>query len=158
MSDKTSTAIRPDTKAILRGTRPLLVAASAAAGVQALAHAALFITSKPEVNPRASRVVAAMRAEQFEYGVLGSRTYWDFYFGYGLVAVILAVFIAAVIGIAAASNDGVTQRRLIACTATVVAAHAALIAVYFFVLPLAFDLLVLALLVAAIARRRVGAV
>ena len=158
MSDTTSPAIRPDTKAIPRGTRLLLVVASVLAGVQALAHAALFITAKPEANQRAARVVAAMRAEHFDYGALGLRTFWDFYFGYGLIAVVLAVFISAVIAIAAASSDAKTQRRLIACTAIVVAAHALVITAYFFVLPLAFDLLVLALLVAAIARRRVGTV
>jgi chromate transport protein ChrA len=89
-----------------------------------------------------------MRADSFDYGMLGQRTYWDFYFGYGLIAVVLAVLITAVIAIA--TSDRNTQMRLSACALTTVLAHAAIIARYFFVLPLAFDLVVAVLLAAAL--------
>ena len=128
------------------GARRLLLCAGLLAAIQAATHTILFLTAKPEVNPQSAPVVAAMRGEHFNVGMLGSRTYWDFYFGYGLIAVILAFFVVAVIFVAASCTDVVAQRRLILYTATAVAVHAAVIAIHFFVLPLGFDLVVLSAL------------
>jgi hypothetical protein len=99
-----------------------------------------------------------MRADSFDYGMLGQRTYWHFYFGYGLIAVVLALFITAVIAIAVTTPDRNTQVRLSACALTTVLAHGAIIVRYFFFLPLAFDLMVAGLLAAALVTLRAGAI
>ena len=41
-----------------------------------------------------------MRSESFDYGLLGFRTYWDMYFGYGIITIVLAVGLAALIWVA----------------------------------------------------------
>ena len=137
-------------------TRKLLTAAAATCAVQALTHAALFLSFEPRADTRQGRVIAQMRADRFDYGILGQRTYWDFYFGYGLIAVVLALLITAMIAIAAATSDRNTQVRLSVCAMTTVLAHGAIIARYFFVLPLAFDLVVAVLLAAALTTLRAG--
>lgn len=139
-------------------TRKLLIAAAATCGVQALIHATLFLSFAHRADTRQGRVIAQMRADSFDYGMLGRRTYWDFYFGYGLIAVVLALLITAVIAIAGATSDRDAQTRLSACAMTTVLAHAAIIARYFFVLPLAFDLVVAVLLACALVTLRAGSI
>jgi len=135
-------------------TRKLLIAATATCGVQALTHATLFMSFEPQADTKQGRVIAQMRADSFDYGMLGRRTYWDFYFGYGLIAVVLALLVAAVIAIAVTAPDRKTQMRLSACAMTTVLVHGAIIARYFFVLPLVFDLMIAALLAAALVTLR----
>jgi hypothetical protein len=139
-------------------TRKLLTAAAATCGIQALTHATLFLSFEPQAATRQGRIIARMRADSFDYGMLGQRTYWDFYLGYGLIAVVLALLITAVIAIAVATPDRNTQVRLSACAMTTVLAHGAIIARYFFVLPLAFDLVVAVLLAAALVTLRAGSI
>jgi hypothetical protein len=117
----------------------LLAVAGLLAALQATTHTVLFLSAKPENNPHTAAIVAAMRATHFEVGVLGSRTYWDFYFGYGLIAVILAFLIASVLWTAARCADAAAQRRLITVSTAALAIHAAVIVKYFFLLPLLFD-------------------
>src|SRR6266581_4174942 len=61
----------------------LLRIASVVALVQFAAHTLLFVFSSPKHGPEESAVVEAMKAHRFDF--IGSmRSYWDFYFGYGL--------------------------------------------------------------------------
>src|SRR5213593_3211603 len=63
----------------------LLRIASVVALVQFAAHTLLFVFSSPKHGPEESAVVEAMKAHRFNF--IGSmRSYWDFYFGYGLEA------------------------------------------------------------------------
>src|SRR3989454_12669389 len=63
----------------------LLRIASGVALVQFAAHTLLFLFSSPKHGPEESTVVEAMKAHRFDF--IGSmRSYWDFYFGYGLEA------------------------------------------------------------------------
>jgi len=63
----------------------LLRFASGIALVQFAAHTLLFAFSSPKHGPEESAVVEAMKAHRFDFA--GSlRSYWDFYFGYGLEA------------------------------------------------------------------------
>jgi len=139
-------------------TRKLLIAAAATSGVQALAHATIFLSFAPQADSVQGRVIAGMRADHFDYGILGRRSYWDFYFGYGLIAIVLAFLITAVIAIAVATPDRKTQVRLSGSAMATVLVHGAIIARYFFVLPLAFDLMVAVLLGAALITLRVRGV
>jgi hypothetical protein len=52
-------------------TRKLLTAVAATCGVQALTHATLFLSFKPQADTRQGRVIPQMRAESFEYSMLG---------------------------------------------------------------------------------------
>ncbi len=63
----------------------LLRFASGIALVQFAAHTILFVFSSPKHGPAESAVIEAMKAHRFDF--MGSlRSYWDFYFGYGLEA------------------------------------------------------------------------
>ena len=75
----------------------LLRITAALAAIQGLAHGALFVSAKPRYGPAEVAVVEAMRANRFFAG--GTRSYWDLYFGYGLIAAFLAwAFIVAAAG------------------------------------------------------------
>jgi hypothetical protein len=112
--------------------------------IQGIAHGVLFVTARPATSSAAHRVILAMRSERFDYGALGFRTYWDMYFGYGIIAVVLAVGLAAQIWIAAGIGNLRRQRQLVGVIVAMVAAHAAVIFKYFFLLPFVFDVAVLA--------------
>jgi hypothetical protein len=111
--------------------------------VQAIGHGALFLTARPASGSAADRVISAMRSESFDYGLLGFRTYWDMYFGYGIITIVLALGLAALIWVAAGIGNLRQQRQLVAVIGAIVAAHAVVVFKYFFLLPFVFDLVVL---------------
>jgi len=133
-----------------RLSRRLLAFAAITAGVQALAHAALFIGKRYTADSPEGPVIAAMKSRSFDLGVLGARSFWDMYFGYGLVAATFAAFVAAIVAVAANTTDQATRRRLIITTTAAILVHAVLVAMFFFLLPLLFDLALLVLLVGAL--------
>ncbi len=86
-----------------------------------------------------------MRAQSFDFGGFAPHSYWDLYYGYGLLAVVFALFIALVLWLTSGLAEQPGQvRRFGGCVAVAVAVHAAIIARYFFRLPLEFDLVVIA--------------
>lgn len=86
-----------------------------------------------------------MRAQSFDFGGLAPHSYWDLYYGYGLLAIVLALFIAVVLWLTSGLVEQPRQvRRFAGCVGVVVAVHAAIIARYFFRLPLEFDLAIIA--------------
>ena len=115
--------------------------------VQCAAHAALFLTAAPHHGAEEAAVVAAMRDHHFLFSGL-SRSYWDFYFGYGLLAA-LVVLVEAVLfwllaGIAAEAPK--RARPIIVLFILYNIAHAAILSRYFFPLPIVMDALVTAAL------------
>jgi hypothetical protein len=112
--------------------------------VQGLGHALLFLTARPHHGERETAVIAAMRAQTFDFGGFAPHSYWDLYYGYGLIAVAFALFIATVLWL---TSDLAEQprhlRRLAGCLGAAVLVHATVIARYFFRLPLEFDVVVL---------------
>ena len=122
----------------------ILRVAASVATLQAAAHAVLFLRSPPKPGSPAWPLLEAMRAQTAP----GHTTYWDMYFGYGLLAALTAFFIAALIWIAAGFDAGSRglAGRLLGVTLIAVMIHAVLIARYFFILPLLFDIIVGALL------------
>jgi hypothetical protein len=127
-----------------------LRASATLAAVQGLAHAALFISAKPRHGDAEVAVVSAMKANRFFAGGLG---YWDYYFGYGLVAAAACLVEAALLWQIAtiAETQPVLVRPMIAVFVLANVAHALLLARYFkFPLPIAFDLIIASALLLAL--------
>ncbi|MBI3886147.1 MAG: hypothetical protein HY302_10505 [Opitutae bacterium] len=59
--------------------------AAALAALQFVAHTAAFVRYVPAHGPAETAVVAAMQAHRFSFGGF-ERSYWDLYYGYGLLA------------------------------------------------------------------------
>jgi hypothetical protein len=90
-----------------------------------------------------------MKANRFFAGGLG---YWDYYFGYGLIAAAACLVEAALlwqVGAIAATQPAVVRPMLVVFVLANVG-HALLLARYFkFPLPIAFDVLIASLLMVA---------
>ena len=129
--------------------------ASAIALLQWVAHTALFLRSTPRHGAEEVAVIDAMRSHRFAFAG-ASRSYWDFYFGYGLMAAFV-VLVEAVLfwqlagGVAA-------SRSLVRAVATLFllynVGHALLAARYFFITPIIPDVLLAALLGVAVVQLR----
>jgi hypothetical protein len=118
---------------------------AAVALVQGLGHAAIFLSARPRHGAAEVAVIEAMRAQSFDFGGFAPHSYWDLYYGYGLLAVVFALFISLVLWLTSEFAEQPRQvRRFAGCIGAAVAVHAAIIARYFFRLPLEFDLAVLA--------------
>lgn len=117
---------------------------SAVALLQGIGHAMLFLTAKPRHGPDESAVLKAMQSRAFDFGGFSPHSYWDMYFGYGLIAVVLAILIGVLLWLV---SDLASSPRQVARFGTAigvtVAVHAVIVARYFFMLPLIFDVLVL---------------
>ena len=127
----------------------LLRIAAALAALQGIAHGALFVSAKPRHGEAEVAVVTAMKTNEFFRGGLG---YWDYYFGYGLIAaavcLVEAVLFWQLAGIAV--TRPLLVRPMMALFVVWNLAHAALLARFFkFPLPMAFDAIIAGLLVAA---------
>ena len=125
-------------------------AAAILAAVQGLAHAALFISAKPRHGDAEVALVAAMKANRFFAGGLG---YWDYYFGYGLVAASACLVEAALLWeiAAIAGTQPALVRPMVIVFVLANLAHALLLARYFkFPLPIAFDVIIASVLVFAL--------
>jgi hypothetical protein len=125
----------------------LLRIAAILAAVQGLAHAALFVSAKPRYGAAEIAVIEAMKTNRFFAG--GTRSYWDMYFGYGLIAagvcLVEAVLLWQLGRIAAMSPALLRPFIILLIAANIV--HVLLVARYFmFVVPIVFDLLIVALL------------
>jgi hypothetical protein len=129
--------------------RTLLRIAAALALVQALAHTAMFLNMHPTHGADEIAVVSAMKSHAFLFGGF-NRTYWDMYFGYGLLAALVVFVEAALFWLLAGLP--VEDRRLRPIVGLFILynlAHAALLARYFFAIPIFADLIVAAALLAA---------
>jgi len=119
----------------------LLRVAALLALVQCLGHASLFLSYVPKHGADEVAVVEAMRSHFFSFsGHLHS--YWDMYYGYGLMAVlnclIEAVLFWQLAGIAKTAPRSVVPVAALFLLANL--AYAGLVWTYFFPLPLYFDL------------------
>jgi hypothetical protein len=121
-------------------TSILLRIASVTALLQGVAHTAMFVSATPRHGARELAVVEAMKMQRFDF--LGSlRSYWDFYFGYGLFAAfncfIEAVLFWQLARIAATHPSLVRPIVALFCVANV--GYACLAGMYFFVTPIVPD-------------------
>jgi hypothetical protein len=135
----------------------LLRGAAMLATLQGLAHGALFISARPRHGAAETAVIAAMQANRFFAGGLG---YWDYYFGYGLIAaaacLVEGVLFWQLAGIATVVPALVRPVVVLFVIANV--GHALLLVRYFkFPVPIAFDLVIAAVLVTALVASHAGA-
>lgn len=124
--------------------------AAVLAAVQGLAHAALFISARPRHGDAEVALVAAMKANRFFAGGVG---YWDYYYGYGLVAASACLVEAALLWqiAAIAGTQPVLVRPMVVVFVLANLGHALLLARYFkFPLPIAFDIIIASVLVFAL--------
>ena len=120
----------------------LLRIASVLSAIQGLAHGALFITAKPRNGPAEEAVVSAMKATRVMRGGLG---YWDFYFGYGLIAAAICIVEAVLFWqlVTVARANPALARPTIALFVVWNIAHALLLVRYFrFPVPITFDVVI----------------
>jgi hypothetical protein len=102
------------------------------------------LSQRPKHGADEVAVVELMRARFFDFGGFTPHSYWDMYFGYGLLAVVFAFFVGALLWLVSdLSSSPTVLRRLTAAIAATVAVHAVIVARFFFMLPLVLDLLVL---------------
>jgi hypothetical protein len=137
-------------------TSTLLRVAAMLAFIQAIAHGGMFLTAHPTHGADELAVVNAMKSHAFLFGGF-SRTYWDMYFGYGLLAALVVLLEAMLFWLLAdlSRDEPARLRPVIGLFILYNAAHAVLLFRYFFLLPIAADALVaLALLAAFVAAGR----
>ncbi len=124
--------------------------AAVLAAVQGMAHGTLFMLARPRHGAAEAAVVAAMQAGRFFSGGL---SYWDYYFGYGLIAASVCLVEAGLLwqlGGVADARPGL-ERPMLRLIAAANIGHAILLLRYFrFPLPIAFDLIIAGVLAAAV--------
>jgi len=125
----------------------LLRTAAVIALLQFLAHTSIFVFSTPKHGPVEAAVIEAMQSHSFNFS--GSvRSYWDLYFGYGLLAafncLIEAVLFWQLATLAARSLRDI--RPIIALFTAANLAYAAMVLKFFFIVPLVPDLVIAACL------------
>ncbi|HEY1212091.1 MAG TPA: hypothetical protein VGE93_00530, partial [Bryobacteraceae bacterium] len=125
--------------------------------VQFCAHTTMFLTYVPKHGAEELGVIQAMQSHYFSFS--GSlRSYWDFYFGYGLFSAFNCVLEAVLLWIlaarAATSPALVRQMAGVFCLANI--GYTLLVRIYFFPLPGYFDLTVSVLLGLAVLNSQRG--
>lgn len=120
--------------------------------IQYVAHTFLFLSGKPSHGSEEIHLVDTMKSMHWSFGGF-NRSYWDFYFGYGLIAIVLgAAEIATCFYMLIISRSGTNVRPLIALWIGVNVVHAVIMLNYFFLLPVIFDGLVSLALLGAFIR------
>ena len=128
-----------------------LRAAAVVALLQWGAHTMLFVRAAPTHGPEETSVVETMKAHRFIFSG-ASRSYWDFYYGYGLMAAVV-VLVEAVLFWQLAGAPAIARPLVRSIAALFLAfniAHAVLAMRYFFLTPVVPDLLIAVCLAAAI--------
>jgi hypothetical protein len=138
---------RSRTLAQLINAATILRIAAVLAAIQGTAHGALFIRAKPLHGAAEVAVIEAMKSNRFEFAG-ATRSYWDFYFGYGLEAAAVCLVEAVLFWQLAriADSHPTLVRPAVALFVLANVGHALLMGRYFFTLPLVFDLLIAACL------------
>jgi hypothetical protein len=125
---------------MLPASATLLRVAAGIAAVQGTAHGTLFLRAKPRHGPAEEAVVDAMRSNRFDFAGV-TRSYWDFYFGYGLEAAAVCLVEAVLFWQLAriAGVDETLVRPIVLLFLVVNLGHALLTARFFFWVPIVFD-------------------
>ena len=125
----------------------VLRVAAVLAAVQGLAHGGLFMSAKPRYGAAEVAVVEAMKSNRFFGGA--TRSYWDLYFGYGLIAAATCLVEAVLLWqlVKVAESNPALVRPIVGLLVVANVGHALLVARYFlFYVPIAFDVLIAAAL------------
>ena len=128
----------------------LLKIAAVLALLQGIAHATLIVFASPKHGAEEVAVIDTMKSRRFNF--LGAqRSYWDFYFGYALIAAIICVVETALFWQVAGLGPSVI-RTVASVFIAFNLIHAVLAWRYFFITPIIPDLLISGCLLAAILR------
>jgi hypothetical protein len=136
-------------------SKVLLRAAAILTFIHAVLHTVGGLFRTPSNGPTETAVIGAMKSATFDF--MGSmRSYWDFYFGFGLnVSVTLLIETAILWQLAnLASAAPERARPFIATLAVAFLSMAALSYLFFFIAPVLTELLIAGILVAAYLRAR----
>lgn len=127
--------------------------AAVIASIQYAAHAVLFLRAKPSHGKEEIELMERMKAQRWNFSGF-MRSYWDFYFGYGLLAILWgAIEVALLWQLAAHANTDVFWARWFVATLLVAnIAHAILTLRYFFLQPVVFDVVIAIVLALALLR------
>src|SRR5262245_59794847 len=118
----------------------ILRAASILAFLQASAHTLLFLSARPRHGAEELAAVETMKGHHFTFGGF-SRSYWDMYFGGGLLAAWNVFVEAALIWLLAglATADAAKVRPIVMLLVLANVVHAAFCLTYFFLTPVVAD-------------------
>src|SRR5579864_3440481 len=119
--------------------------------LQFVGHGAMFVRARPSHGPEEVAIVKAMRSRAFKFAA-APRSYWDMYFGYGLEAAFVCLVEAVLFWLlaGAAPGNGRLVRSIAPLFVIANVAHILLLVRYFaFPVPIVFDGLIAAGLVAA---------
>ena len=111
--------------------------------IQYTAHAILFLSAKPLHGQDEAALIEAMKLHRWNFSGF-KRSYWNFYFGYGLVAILLGLVEAAILWQISkyAKMSSLEVKPMIAILFFANILHAILTLRYFFLLPALFDFIV----------------
>ena len=126
--------------------------AAALAAIQGIAHGALLVSYQPGHGAAEVAVVEAMRSAFFDFGGFAPHSYWEMYIGYGLFVALNCLIQAVVLWLLASRwrADPRSARPLVAVFLAANLLYAALVARFFFRLPMWFDLAIAGLLTAVL--------
>lgn len=121
----------------------MLRIAAVLAAIQYGAHVFLFLTAKPSHGTEEIELVQRMQSLRWNFRGF-RRSYWDFYFGYGLLVILWGVIEVILLWQLAsiASASSVSIAPLVATLLAANIAHAILTLRYFFLIPVIFDVLI----------------
>lgn len=127
----------------------LLRIAAVLALIQYAAHSLLFLGARPSHGQEEIDLVEAMKSRRWIFAGR-MRSYWNFYFGYGLLAILWGVVEILLLWSMASLANRTSVAALIAVLLAANIGHAILTLRYFFFLPALFDILVAAVLIVAL--------
>jgi hypothetical protein len=129
----------------------LLRVAALLSVIQYAAHAWLFVSATPQHGREEVELLQAMKSHRWRFGGF-MRSYWDFYFGYGLIAILWGVIEIVLLWqlAALAGTHSAWVTRAIAALLAANIGHAILTLRYFFLIPAIFDILIAVVLSAAL--------
>lgn len=145
----------PEPASVYMKPRTLLRTACVLTLVHALLNAFAGLLSGTSKSQEEAAVLGAMKALRFD--AMGSmRTYWDFYFGYGVFLTANLMLLSAVMWQLAALAETApgSARRFIVSLCIGFLVFAALSSLYFFVAPVVIELFIAVLLGLAYAAAR----
>ena len=131
----------------------LLRIAAVVAAIQYIAHGILFLSAKPSHGSDEIDLVERMKSLRWNFRGF-ERSYWNFYFGYGLIVILWGV-VEVVLLWQLARLAGASSASVAPLVATLLAAnigHAILTLRYFFLIPAIFDIMIAILLAVALFR------
>lgn len=118
--------------------------------LQYTAHTILFLTSKPKHGQDEIVLINAMKSNHWNFGGF-KRSYWNFYFGGGLIAILFGLFeISILLLLLIIPPDSLyIIKPLIAIVIVSNILHGIISIKYFFLLPVLFDIIIAVLLIIA---------